>query len=71
MSEIICGISSIPFKCQHIPIRLIKREVNHPIFSVDQKRLLGLYSKYVKNHLTDIDSYLLFLALLTFAARLE
>ena len=64
MSEIICGISSIPFKCQHIPIRLIKREVNHPIFYVDQKRLLGLYSKYVKNHLTDIDSYLLFLALL-------
>jgi hypothetical protein len=36
----------------------------HPIFYLPQKKLLGLYSKHCKGHLTDKDSYLLFLALL-------
>jgi len=64
MANIICGISGVPFKTPHIPMTLHKREMNHPIFYLPQKRLLGIYSLYLKGQLTDIDSYLLFVALL-------
>jgi len=64
MAQILCGISNVPFKCDHIPMTLRNREYNHPIFSMPQKRLLGLYSIYTKGELTDIDAYLLFVALL-------
>lgn len=64
MARVICGISNIPFKVSHIPMTLYNREYEHPIFHLPQKKLLGLYSVYTKGSLTDIDSYLLFLALL-------
>lgn len=64
MARILCGISNVPFKCDHVPMVLQNREYNHPIFSLPQKKLLGLYSVYNKGELSDIDSYLLFLALL-------
>ena len=64
MAKIICGISDIPIIIPHVPMTLSRREYNHPIFYLPQRKLLGLYSTYTKDHLTDIDSYLLFLALL-------
>lgn len=64
MARIICGISGVPFTCDHVPMTLAHREMNHPIFYLPQKKLLGLYSTYIKGQLTDIDSYLLFVALL-------
>ena len=64
MARIICGTSGVPFTAEHIPMTLSSREMNHPIFYLPQKRLLGLYSLYTKGRLSDIDSYLLFVALL-------
>lgn len=64
MARIICGTSGVPFKCDHVSMTLAHREMNHPIFYLPQKKLLGLYSLYIKGQLTDIDSYLLFVALL-------
>ena len=64
MARVICGISGVPFKTPYIPMTLHNREMNHPIFYLPQKRLLGIYSLYIKGQLTDIDSYLLFVALL-------
>lgn len=71
MARIICGISDIPFTCSHIPIVLANREYTHPIFMLPQRKLLGLYSLYVKGNLTDIDAYLLFLALLNSTDAVE
>lgn len=71
MARIVCGISNIPFKCDHVPMVLQNREYNHPIFSLPQKKLLGLYSVYNKGELSEIDSYLLFLALLNSTDSVE
>lgn len=71
MANIICAISSIPFKCSHLPITLSNREYSHPIFALDQKQLFPLYKKYTAGELTDIDSYLLFLALLKSTDKVE
>ncbi len=64
MARITCAISGISFKCEHVPMALNHREFYHPIFALPQRKLLGLYTTYTKGHLTDIDSYLLFCALL-------
>lgn len=64
MAKILCGISGIEFKTDYCSIYLSSREYAHPIFFIPQKKLLGLYSKYIKGELPEIDSYLLFLALL-------
>lgn len=64
MAKILCGISGIEFKVEHCSIYLSSREYAHPIFFIEQKKLLGLYSKYIHGELPEIDSYLLFLALL-------
>jgi len=64
MAKIICGVSDIPITIPHVPMTLSRREYSHPIFYLPQKKLLGLYTTYTKGQLTDIDSYLLFLALL-------
>lgn len=64
MAKVICGISGIEYKCQHIPMILNKRETAHPIFFLKQRKLLELYQLYSENRLTEIDSYLLFTALL-------
>lgn len=64
MARIICGTTGVPFKCDHVPMTLAHRELSHPIFYLPQKKLLGLYTTYTKGHLSDIDAYLLFVALL-------
>ena len=62
MAKILCGISGIEFSCDHLPIYLDCREYAHPIFFMPQNKLLGLYQKYRHGELSEIDSYLLFLA---------
>ncbi len=42
---------------------LQSREAFHPIFQLPQKKLFGLYGKWTQGGLTEIDSYLLYLAL--------
>jgi len=64
MARIICGISGIAYKCEHVPMTLSHRETAHPIFYLHQKKLLNLYGRYSEGNLTNTDSYLLFLALL-------
>ncbi len=64
MAKILCAISGIEFTCEHVPMVLHSRECVHPIFYLPQKKLLGLYGKWVQQELTEIDSYLLFLAFL-------
>lgn len=64
MANIVCAISALPFKCSYVPMTLSRREYEHPIFHLTQKKLLDLYASYNEDKLTDIESYLLFVALL-------
>lgn len=64
MAKILCAISGIEFSCEHVPMVLHSREAKHPIFHLPQKKLLGLYGKWVQSELTDTDNYLLYTALL-------
>lgn len=62
--KILCSLSSIEYEVQHFPAYLQSGEC-HPIFSLPQKKLISIASsKYFNGELTEIDSYLLFLALL-------
>lgn len=65
--HIICSLSSLSFTCEHFPGSLSQREFHHPVFSLPQKRLLSTISQWSdqdSEKFTQIDSYLLFLALL-------
>lgn len=64
MSKVLCGISGVEFQCEFLPISLSSREYNHPIFYLNQKKLLGLYQKYRHGELDSTSSYLLFLSYL-------
>lgn len=62
MAKILCAISGIQFSCDHVPMTMISREVSHPIFHLKKTKLMGLYAKWTQGSLTEIDSYLLYLA---------
>lgn len=71
MAKIICAYSSVEFACEHLPFALSSRELAHPLFSVDKKKLLGLAGKWSNNELTPTESYLTYLALLHSTGLLE
>lgn len=62
--KILCSLSSLEFTCEHFPGTFYSKETFHPIFHLEQKRLLPYLRKWSTNELTPVDSYLLFLALL-------
>lgn len=62
--KVLCAYSSIEFTCEHFPGYLSSRETSHPLFQVQQKKLLSYLGKWASSGLTPTDSYLLFLALL-------
>ena len=64
VAKVICAISGLELKIPHIAMTLDNRELAHPIFYLPQKKLLGMYERYLKQEWNDIDSYLLYLALL-------
>lgn len=69
--NILCAISGIEFKCDYFPAELSSREVTHPIFYLQQKKLISYLSKWTAGELTPTDSYLLFLALLNSTELVE
>ena len=62
--KILCSLSGVEFTCEHFPGTFHSRELSHPIFFLEQKRLLSYLGKWSGGELTKTDSYLLFLALL-------
>jgi hypothetical protein len=64
LAKILCGYSSILFNCDYFPITLRARESHHPIFNVPQRKLFTYLHKWSTRELTNVDSYLLFLAML-------
>ena len=68
MSTAFCPISGITYKCQYLPIHT---KMPHPIFFLEQKKLLGMYAKYLQGSLCEVDSYLLFLAYLNSTEKVD
>lgn len=64
MAKVICAISGLELKVSYVGMTLRDRELAHPIFYLPQKKLLTMYEMYIQGKYNDIDSYLLFLALL-------
>jgi hypothetical protein len=62
--KIICSLSGLEFNCEHFPGTFYSKDTFHPIFNLEQKKLLPYLKKWAGNELTPTDSYLLFLALL-------
>lgn len=69
--KILCSNSSVEFEVSHFPGTFYSRELIHPIFYLDQKRLLSYTRKWATNELTRTDSYLLFLALLNSSEQIQ
>ena len=68
MAKLRCPISGILYSCDHIPVTVA---IAHPVFSLQPKKLIGLYARYTKGELPNTDSYLLLLALLNTIESLE
>ena len=66
MARVTCAISGIPFKVDYLPNINIHATAGyfHPIFACNHKQLQQLYTQHCTGKLTDMDSYLLFLAFL-------
>lgn len=64
MAKILCKYSGLEFKCEYFPVYLDSHESYHPVFSIPPKKLPIYYSRWLAGELNQIDSYLLFLAIL-------
>lgn len=71
MATITCAYSGITFKCEHFPVSLTNQECHHPVFLLEQHRLLSYANKWSAGELTPTDSYLLFLALMNSTSLIE
>lgn len=69
--KILCSKSGIEFTTEFFPGTFFSRELHHPIFSLEQKRLLSYTKKWAAGELTSTDSYLLFLALLHSSEQIQ
>ncbi len=69
--KILCSKSGIEFTAEHFPGTFFSRELSHPIFSLEQKKLLSYTGKWAAGELTPTDSYLLFLALLNTSEQIQ
>lgn len=63
MATVLCAISGVEYKVEHIPVYLTSRESHHPIFDIPTKRLLDLTPRWIEGELSSTENYLLYLAL--------
>ena len=65
MSRVLCSYSGVEFKVEHfIGVSLTSREMHHPIFSLSTPALLSLADSYWEDKMSEVESYLYYLALL-------
>lgn len=63
MSTILCALSGIEFKCEHMHFHSTSRESHHPIFDIPAPKLLKLLDRWLDQDMNNIENYLLYLAL--------
>lgn len=64
MAQLVCAKSGVVFKCEHMPLSLSSREIQHPLFYVSKKKLLALAGQLITGRLSPTENYLVYLALL-------
>lgn len=64
MAKLTCSKSGTIFDVQHMPLAFGAPEYDHPLFHVDQKKLISLAGQWAAQRLTPTESYLLYLSLL-------
>lgn len=69
--KVICQKSGLIFKVEYFTYYSDTATISHPCFSLPQKKLLSLLSKWSTGDFNEIDSYLLFLALLDSTGQIE
>lgn len=63
MARVLCSLSGIDFKVQHMLIYNTQQQSHHPIFDLSTPHLLELHSQYLENKLEPIENYLYYVAL--------
>lgn len=71
MARILCSLSGIEFKAEHMPIYLTSRESHHPVFDIPGGRLIPLSERWLEQDLSDTENYLLYLALFNSTGLME
>lgn len=66
MAKILCSKSGLEYSVQYFPISFHndKHQLHHPVFDAPLPKLWKYFPKWQAGELTDVDSYLLFLAIL-------
>lgn len=69
MAKLTCAKSGVVFSVEHMPMSLTSGKLDHPLFTLDKKKLLSLYGRWNRGNedglgLTATESYLLYLSLL-------
>lgn len=64
MAKLTCSKSGVIFQCEHMPLAFGTSNYTHPMFHVQQKKLLSLSGQWAARKLSPVESYLLYLALL-------
>ena len=63
MARVLCALSGIEYKVEHMAVYLTSRESHHPIFDIPTARLLQLTPRWIQGELSSTENYLLYLAL--------
>lgn len=71
MARILCALSGIEYKCEHMAVYLSSRESHHPIFDIPTSRLLQLTPRWLQGEQSHTENYLLYLALFNSTGMLD
>lgn len=71
MARVLCAISGIDYRCDHMQFYLTSRESHHPIFDIPTGKLLEITPRWLDGELSHTENYLLYLALFNSTGLME
>lgn len=71
MARVLCSLSGIDFKVQHMMIYNTQQQSHHPIFDLTTPHLLDLFDSYSEGKMEPIENYLYYVALLHTTQRVN
>jgi hypothetical protein len=71
MAKVLCAISGIEYRCDHMQMYLTSRESHHPIFDISTSKLLEVTPRWLDDELSATENYLLYLALFNSTGLME
>lgn len=71
MARVLCAISGVEYRCDHMQFYLTSRESHHPIFDIPTSKLLDITPRWLDGDLSHTENYLLYLALFNSTGLME